>query len=70
MEAECGALFHNCNVAIGIRNALMGWGHKQGKTPVITNNSTANSFVHSEMREKSSMSWDMKYNWLRDRAAQ
>ena len=69
-EAECGGIFHNCVVAIGIRNALEGMGHPQGRTTVITDNSTANSFVHSAMREKRSKSWDMKYNWLRDRQAQ
>ena len=69
-EAECGGIFHNCVVAIGIRNALEGMGHPQGKTTVITDNSTATSFVHSAMREKRSKSWDMKYNWLRDRQAQ
>ena len=69
-EAKCGALFHNCTTAIGIRNALIGLGHKQGKTQVITNNSRVNSFVHSEMRVKQSKSWDIKYHWLRDRAAQ
>ena len=69
-EAECAALFHNCTVAVGIRNALTGLGHPQQRTDVITDNSTANSFVHSEMRVKRSKSWDMRYNWLRDRAAQ
>ena len=61
-EAECGALFHNCTTDIGIQNALTGLGHEQGRTQVITDNSTANSFVHSEMRVKRSKSWDMKYN--------
>ena len=69
-EAECGGLFHNCSTAIGIRTALEGMGHPQHRTEVITNNSTANNFVHSEMRVKRSKSWDMKYNWLRDRTAQ
>ena len=69
-EAECGGLFLNCGTAIGIRNTLIGMGHPQGKTSVITDNSTAKSFVHSEMRVKRSKSWDMKYNWLRDRTAQ
>ena len=69
-EAECGGIFHNCSTAIGIRNTLTGMGHPQNKTEVITDNSTANSFVHSEMRVKRSKSWDMKYNWLRDRTAQ
>ena len=45
-------------------------GHPQTRTEVITNNSTANSLVHSEMRVKRSKSWDMKYNWMRDRMAQ
>ena len=69
-EAECGGIFHNCITAIGIRNALIGMGHPQSRTEVITDNSTANSFVHSEMWVKRSKSWDMKYNWLRDRMAQ
>ena len=69
-EAECGGLFLTCSTAIGIRNVLNGMGHPQGKTLVVTDNSTANSFVYSEMRMKRSKSWDMKYNWLRYRAAQ
>ena len=69
-EAKCGGFFHNCSTAIGIRTALEGMGHPQDRTPVITDNSTAHSFVHSEMRVKRSKSWDMKYKWLRDRSAQ
>ena len=70
VEAECGGIFHNCVVAISIRNDLEGMGHLQGQTKVVTDNSTASSFVHSSMREHRSKSWDMKYNWLRDRQAQ
>ena len=69
-EAECGGLFHNCTKAIGLRNALNGMGHYQQQTPVITDNSTANSFVYSEICVKRSKSWDMRFNWLCDRAAQ
>ena len=69
-EAECGGLFHNCTTAIGLRHALIGLGHTQNKTPVITDNSTTKSFVHSEMRVKRSKIWDMRFNWLRDRTAQ
>ena len=53
-EAECGEIFHNCTTSIGICNALIGMGHPQSQTEVITDNSTANSFVHSEMRVKHS----------------
>ena len=49
---------------------LKEWGHPQGKTTIMTDNSTATSFVHSSMREKRSKSWDMKFNWLRDCQAQ
>ena len=69
-EVECAALFHNCMVAVGIRHALAGHRHPQQQTDVVTDNSTANSFVHSTMRVKRSKSWDMRYNWLRDRSAQ
>ena len=69
-EAECAALFHNCTVVVGIWHALEGLCHPQTHTRVIANYSTANSFVHSEMRVKRSKSWDMRYNWLRDRIAQ
>ena len=43
--------------------------HPQGKTQITTDNTTATSFVHSAMRAKRSKSWDMKYNWLRERTA-
>ena len=56
--------------ANGIYNALIGFGHPLDQTEVITDNSAVNSLVHSEMRVKHSKSWDMKYNWLRDRSAQ
>ena len=69
-EAECAALFHNCMVKVGIRHALAGLGHPQQQTDVFTDNSLANSFIHSTMWVKRSKSWDMRYNWLRDRSAQ
>ena len=50
-KAECGGIFDNCVVAIGICNALGGMGHLQGRTTVITDNSTTTSFVHSAMQE-------------------
>ena len=69
-EAECAGIFHNCVVATGIRNTLNEMGRTQQQTRVTTDNTTASSFVHSAMRTKRSKSWDMKYNWLRDRTAQ
>ena len=65
-EAECGGIFHNCSTAIGSRNTLSGISHTQGPTEIITDISTANSFVHLEMCIKHSKSWDLEYNLLRD----
>ena len=69
-EAKTTARFYNCTTAIAICNALIGLGHTQNKTSIKTDNSTASSFVHSEMCLKYSESWYMKYNCLRDCVAQ
>lgn len=69
-EAETGGLFHNAQLAVIIRQILHDLGHPQPPTPIKTDNSTANNFVHSTMKQKRSKSWDMRYNWLRCREAQ
>ena len=69
-EAECGGVFHNCHKALVIRRALQALGHLQTPTEVVTDNSTAASFVHSTMRSKRSKTWDMRWNWLRDKLQQ
>ena len=61
-EAETHGLFINCQNAIIIRNALEGLGHIQGKTTVITDNTTAEGFANKTMKEKRSKTWDMRYN--------
>ena len=69
-EAEVGGIFHNAQTAIPIRNMLIAMGHAQPPTPIKTDNSTANSFVHDNINLKKSKSWDMRYYWLRDRSLQ
>ena len=66
-EAETAGLFGNSQIAVVIRRALQSLDHPQPPTPIKTDNSTANSFVHSNIRQKRSKTWDMRYNWLRDR---
>ena len=39
-EAECGGIFYNCIVVIGMRNAMEGMGHPQSCTSVITDKTT------------------------------
>jgi len=69
-EAECGGLFHNCQKAIIIRRALLALGHPQRSTQVHTDNSTASSFAHATMKSKRSKTWDMRWNWLREKLHQ
>ena len=40
-EAELAALFYNCKAAVPLLITLEEMGHKQPKTPVTTDNSTA-----------------------------
>ena len=69
-EAECGGIFHNGQTAVPIRQLLIDIGHPQPATPIKTDNSTAANFTHRNMKQKKSKSWDMRYNWLRDRETQ
>ena len=65
-EAETSALFHNAKTAIPIRRILIALGHPQPPTPIKVDNSTANAFVHNNITQKRSKSWDMRHHWLRD----
>ena len=69
-EAETAGVFHNAQVAIPIRHILEQIGHPQPPTPIKTDNSTATGFVHNNIHQKKSKSWDMRYHWLRDRQTQ
>ena len=52
-----------------IRVALTTLGHPQPPTPIKTDNSTANSFVHANIKQRKSKTWDLRYHWLRDKQA-
>ena len=66
-EAETSGVFHNSHVAIPIRHMLEVLNHPQPATPIKTDNSTATGFVHKNINQKRSKSWDMRYHWLRER---
>ena len=68
-EAETSALFHNAQTAIPIRHVLSALGHPQPRTPLKTDNATANAFVSRDMRHKKSKAWDMRYWWLKEKTA-
>ena len=65
-EAEISALFHNARTAIPLRRLLIALGHPQPPTPIKVDNSTANAFVHNNITQRRSKSWDMRFHWLRD----
>ena len=69
-EAETAGLFYNAQTGLIIKQTLEDLGHHQPPIPLKTDNSTANSFVHANMKQKRSKAWDMRLHWLRDRETQ
>jgi hypothetical protein len=69
-EAELGALFINAKEAVYIRNMLEEMGHMQPRTPIQTDNSTAEGFINNKIAQKCLKSMDMRFNWLKCREAQ
>ena len=62
IEVECGALFHNSQLAVPIKIILDELGNKQLNMPLITDNTTATILPNKEMKKKLSKSWDMRYH--------
>ena len=50
-----------------LRITLEEMGHKQPKTPVTTDNSTAHGLIHQLLIPKASKSMDMRCHWLKCR---
>jgi TfoX/Sxy family transcriptional regulator of competence genes len=69
-EAELGALYLNAREAIYLRQILTEMGHPQPRTPIQTDNSTAEGVVNSTIQPKRTKAMDMRFHWLRDREAQ
>jgi hypothetical protein len=69
-EAELGALFINAKEAVCIRNILTEMGHQQPRTPIQTDNSTAEGVINNKIQPKRTKSMDMRFNWLKCREAQ
>ena len=66
-EAELGALFINCKLAVQSRKTLEELCHPQPKTPIQTDNSTANGLLNNTIVPKETKSIDMKLHWMRCR---
>ena len=63
-EAKLCALFINCKLAVLARKTLEELGHLQPKTPMQTNNSTANGLLNNKITPKATKSIDMKFHWM------
>jgi hypothetical protein len=64
-EAELGALFINAKEAVYIRNMLEEMGHIQPRTPIQTDNSTAEGLINNKIAQKHLKSMDMRFHWLK-----
>lgn len=69
-EAETAGVFHNAQRAIPLRYILKELGHPQPPTSIKIDNETATNFIHNNITQKRSKSWDMRYYWLRDQKEQ
>jgi hypothetical protein len=69
-EAELGALFINAKEAVYLRQILIEMGHPQPKTPIQTDNTTAEGVINNKIQPKRTKAMDMRFHWLRCREAQ
>ena len=69
-EAKIGALFMVAQDMVPLRNMLNEMGWPQPRSPIQTDNSTANGYVNNTIVVKRLKAADMRIDWLRCREAQ
>ena len=69
-EAELGALYETARTMVPLRQALIEMGWPQPKSPLQTDNSTADGVVNNTIVPKRLKSMDLRLHWLRCREAQ
>jgi hypothetical protein len=69
-EAEIGAMYINARETVPMRRTLEEMGHPQPRTPLQTDNTAAHSVVTNNVQPRRTKAMDMRFYWLRDRAAQ
>ena len=69
-EAELGGIYINAREAVYIRKILEAMGHPQPRTPLQTDNTTAEGVINKNVQTKRTKAMDMRFHWLRDREAQ
>jgi hypothetical protein len=55
--------------AVYLRRILAKMGHLQPKTPIQTDNSTAEGVINSKIQPKCTKLMDMRFEWLKEREA-
>jgi hypothetical protein len=63
-ETELGALYINASKAVPIHQLLVEMGHKQPKTPIQTDNTTACRVVNNNIQPQRTKAMDMRFHWL------
>ena len=69
-EAELGAMFINDREAVPCRKILEEMDHKQPRTPMQIDNSTAVGVVNKNIQPRRTKEMDMRFHWLHDREDQ
>ena len=69
-EAELGALYLNAKEAVYLRQILDEMGHSQPRTPIQTDNTTAEGVINNKIQPRRTKAMDMRFHWLRDRESQ
>jgi hypothetical protein len=63
-------LFLNAKEAVYLCQILTKMGHSQPRTPIQTDNTTAEGVINNKIQLKRTKAMDMRFHWLRDREAQ
>ena len=63
-EAKLGALFINVKPAVSMCHTLEELGHHQPRTPIQTDNTTANDLLTNKIMPKALKPMDMQFHWL------
>ena len=69
-EAELRGLYINAWEEVHIRNILSEMGYPQPRTPIQTDNYTADGVVNNKILPKATKAMDIRFHWLRCRQAQ
>jgi hypothetical protein len=69
-EAELGALFLNAKKAVYLQQILTKMGHPQPRTPIQTDNMTAEGVINNKIQPKQTKAMDMRFHWLHNQEAQ